>query len=446
MQSRQNFEAFFNTIDEFLFVLDMKGIILYTNSTVRDRLGYSPKELEGLSVLMVHPEERREEAGKIVLAMLEGKADFCPVPLITKSGVQIPVETRITLGTWDGQPAIFGVTKDISRLQLSEEKFSKLFNLNPSCCGLSDLSTGTYLEVNKAFTRLLGYESEEVIGKTALELGILDDATKRHVLSKADDKGNVYNAEGELTTKRGEKKQVLMSAETIHIQDRLYRMTVIHDISEQKKVERHNLALVEEKNLLLKEVHHRIKNNMGTMMSLLSLQAAKAMNPATVAALTDAQHRLRSMGVLYDKLYRSESMTEMKIDQYLTTLVTEIIATFPNSNKVNVKYAMDSWKMSAKTLSNIGIIVNEILTNSMKYAFSDRSMGSIMVMARMEEGLATIGIADDGAGLPKSMDPDASQGFGMELVRMLAAQMGGSVKFENHHGTRFMLEFKVEAS
>jgi len=445
MQSRQNYEAFFNTIDEFLFVLDMQGIILYTNSTVRDRLGYTAEELEGLSVLMVHPEERREEAGAIVAAMLEGKADFCPVPLVTKTGTQIPVETRISLGTWDGQPAIFGVTKDISRLQLSEEKFSKLFNLNPSCCGLSDLATSTYIEVNKAFTKLLGYENDEVIGKTAMELGILDEATKRHILSKADGRGNVYNAEGELTTKRGEKKQVLMSAETIHIQDRRYRMTVIHDISEQKKIERHNLALVEEKNLLLKEVHHRIKNNMGTMMSLLSLQAAKAMNPATVAALTDAQHRLRSMGVLYDKLYRSESMTEMKIDQYLTTLVTEIIATFPDSSKVSVKYAMDSWKMSAKALSNIGIIVNEILTNSMKYAFVNRETGTIMVTARLEEGLATIGIADDGAGLPKPMDPDASQGFGMELVRMLAGQMGGSVKFEHRHGTRFMLEFKLGA-
>jgi PAS domain S-box-containing protein len=172
-QTRQNYETFFNTIDDFLFVLDEQGNIVHENSTVTNRLGYSREELFGKSVLMVHPPERRDEAGRIVGEMLSGKAEFCPVPVITKSGVQIPAETRVSLGSWNGKPAIFGVTKDISKIQLSEEKFSKLFYINPSACGLSDLEDRKYIEVNEAFYSLLGFDKNEVIGRTAIELGIL---------------------------------------------------------------------------------------------------------------------------------------------------------------------------------------------------------------------------------------------------------------------------------
>jgi len=155
-QTRKNYETFFNTINDFLFVLDEQGNIIHTNSTVIDRLGYTSEELSGLSVLMVHPPERREEAGRIVGEMLTGITEFCPVPIVTKSGIQIPVETRVTHGFWDGKPVIFGVTKDISKVKLSEEKFSKVFYLNPSICGLSDLDTGEYVEVNDHVTHYLG--------------------------------------------------------------------------------------------------------------------------------------------------------------------------------------------------------------------------------------------------------------------------------------------------
>jgi len=94
-QTRINYETFFNTIDDFLFVLDEQGNIIHTNNTVIDRLGYTGEELAGKSVLMTHPPERREEAGRIVGEMLSGTAEFCPVPVITKAGIQIPVETRV---------------------------------------------------------------------------------------------------------------------------------------------------------------------------------------------------------------------------------------------------------------------------------------------------------------------------------------------------------------
>ncbi|MCX5814474.1 MAG: PAS domain S-box protein [Proteobacteria bacterium] len=236
-QTRKNYETFFNTIDEFLFVLDEQGNIISTNATVIDRLGYAREELSGQSVLMVHPPERRDEAGRIVGEMLSGETEFCPVPIITKSGVQIPVETRVSHGFWDGKPVIFGVTKDISKIKLSEEKFSKLFYINPSACGLSDSDNHEYVEVNEVFYTLLGFGKDEVIGKTPMDLGIIKLEALNAIFLKADSNGNVTNAEADLKAKNGDIKHVLLSSENINIQDKKYRYVVVHDITERKQAE-----------------------------------------------------------------------------------------------------------------------------------------------------------------------------------------------------------------
>ncbi|MEI7501558.1 MAG: PAS domain S-box protein, partial [Bacteroidota bacterium] len=138
---------------------------------------------------------------------------------------------------WDGKPAIFGVTKDISKVRLSEEKFSKLFHLNPSACGLSDLDNRQYIEVNEAFNTLLGFDKNEVIGKTATDLGILTPETINAIILKADSHGNVTNAETDLIAKNGDIKQVLISSENINVQNKIYRFTVAHDITARRKIE-----------------------------------------------------------------------------------------------------------------------------------------------------------------------------------------------------------------
>ena len=237
-QTRQNYESFFNAIDDFLFVLDGMGNIIHVNKTVTARLGYSENELIGKSVLFVHPPERRAEAQKIVADMLAGRASVCPVPLITKSGQQIPVETRISPGTWGGKTALFGVTKDVSDIALSQEKFSKVFELNPSICGLSGIEDRKYVEINQAFCDILGFPKSEVIGKTAIELGILDEKTIAEIMKHADKNGKISNVDAKLRTKDGNELDVIMSAENIFVQDIKYRFTVVQDVTALKKSER----------------------------------------------------------------------------------------------------------------------------------------------------------------------------------------------------------------
>ena len=121
-ESESNFRTFFDTIDDFLFVLDSAGNIMHVNRVVMERLGYAEAELVGRSVLAVHPEARREEAKTIVGAMLAGDADYCPVPLQCVDGRLIQVETRVVHGQWNGQPALFGVSRDVTAQKLAEEQ------------------------------------------------------------------------------------------------------------------------------------------------------------------------------------------------------------------------------------------------------------------------------------------------------------------------------------
>ncbi|MFZ4522723.1 MAG: PAS domain S-box protein [Bacteroidales bacterium] len=236
-QTRHNYETFFNTIDDFLFVIDQQGNIIHTNLTVNNRLGYQSDEIVGKSVLWIHPPERREEASRIIDDMLHGITGFCLIPLMTKSGVQIEVETRVTSGFWDGKPVIFGVSKDISKLKFSEEKFSKVFYLNPSACGLTDSGTGQYTEVNDAFSALLGFDKVEVIGKTPVELGIITKEGMENLLQQTHPGKNEYNLETTLKAKDGSNRHVALSAEKIHVHDKTYRFTVVHDLTQRKLAE-----------------------------------------------------------------------------------------------------------------------------------------------------------------------------------------------------------------
>jgi len=237
LQTRRDYESFFNKIEDFLFVVDEQQNIIHTNKTVIDRLGYSEEELYGNSIMMVHPPECRIEGLRVIGEMLNGTMEYCPIPLMAKSGVQIAVETKVSRGMWHGQPVIFGVSKDITKLKLSEEKFSKLFHINPSACGLSDLDDFKYTEVNDAFYLLFGFNKDEVIGRTAMDLGILTAKARELILQMSDSEGNVVQVEADLKAKNGDILHVLLTSSTIKVQGKKFKFTAVNDITARVNAE-----------------------------------------------------------------------------------------------------------------------------------------------------------------------------------------------------------------
>jgi len=225
------------------------------------------------------------------------------------------------------------------------------------------------------------------------------------------------------------------------LRQRNYERTYLHQ--ELDKAASEIKKLLAEKEIILQEVHHRIKNNMMTVKGLLYIQAGTLTGSSVAAALYDAESRVGSMMVLYDKLYLSKSFQELSIKEYLPDLVNQIISNFPGKEKVIIENHIDDFILKAETLFTLGIMLNELLTNIMKYAFNGKDNGVITISAFLNEKHVIISIADNGNGMPESISLENSTGFGMQLVGMLTKQIGGSIKIERENGTEFVLEFDI---
>jgi two-component sensor histidine kinase len=214
------------------------------------------------------------------------------------------------------------------------------------------------------------------------------------------------------------------------------------DITEKKQKEGRINALLAEKENLLKEVHHRIKNNMAVMEALLQLKSSTLKDPSARHALKEAESHLHSMGILYDKLYQSSGSYEaVSTKEYLPALVKEVVALFPNSPKVKVETKVQDFAIDIKEMSSLGIILNEVITNSMKYAFPGNREGTIAVDAARTGKSVRIAIGDDGVGIPDGIGLDTSDGFGFHLISTLSRQLNATVTIEREKGTTFVIEF-----
>ncbi|MDQ5910327.1 MAG: hypothetical protein QG599_2423 [Pseudomonadota bacterium] len=185
-EQRTNLSAVFDALEDFLFILDEQGRILRVNPAVERRLGYSQPDLLGRHVLVVHPPDRCEEAGQIVAAMLADQTDYCRVPLLTRSGEQIQVETRVVPGQWSGQPALIGLSRDITArkaaedaLRASESRFHSLVDLIPYGVQESDLA-GCITFANPALERLCGRQESSLVGQFIWDF--LADQAERKIL------------------------------------------------------------------------------------------------------------------------------------------------------------------------------------------------------------------------------------------------------------------------
>ena len=214
------------------------------------------------------------------------------------------------------------------------------------------------------------------------------------------------------------------------------------DITERKQAEEKVKSLVFEKELILKEVHHRIKNNMNTLHSLFTLQAGTLKNQEAIAAIEDAKIRVRSMMVIYDKLYQSTGFDSISLAQYLPSLLENIIANFANRASVRIEKKIDDVTLDIKRVQTLGIIINELLTNIMKYAFVERSDGLISVSVSFMDNRVSLVIQDNGVGFPEGVDFEDPNSFGLMVVGTLTRQLEGSIRIERGDGTRIVLEFE----
>jgi len=216
------------------------------------------------------------------------------------------------------------------------------------------------------------------------------------------------------------------------------------DISDRKKAEEQIKASLEEKVILLREIHHRVKNNMQIISSILNLQSGHIKEAQTLAALRESKNRIDVMALIHEKLYQSKSLAKINFHEYIDELVTSLLITYGvNTDLIRSETHAEGISFEINTAIPCGLIINELVSNSLKHAFPDRRRGNIRIsLSAAGEGRFTLTAKDDGIGLPASIDYKNTATLGLKLVNALTSQLDGSIELERDKGTTFRITFR----
>ncbi|MCP4755282.1 MAG: PAS domain S-box protein, partial [Proteobacteria bacterium] len=215
-----------------------------------------------------------------------------------------------------------------------------------------------------------------------------------------------------------------------------------YDITEQKLAEKRVKASLKEKEILIHEIHHRVKNNMNVISSLLKLQANSIEDEQTKNILKESQNRVYTMSAIHETLHGSENLSEIDLKRYLSKITNSIFqSSSVNPRKVKLNNDIEEIPISINQASPLGLVINELISNSLKYAFPEDREGEINVsMKKLDKGFELI-VKDDGIGMPENLDWKNSNTLGLKLVRTLVEnQLDGSIDMESHNGTRFIIK------
>jgi len=323
-------------------------------------------------------------------------------------------------------------------LRASENRYRTLVDLAVDGILLGS-KEGVVIGANECMSTITGIDREKLIGIHVSHLPFtpasLDKSPWRFDLLE---RGEIVISDRVLI--HPDESEIHVEMRTRMMPDGTYQ-SIYRDITNRTLAEKKIKDFLEEKEIILREVHHRIKNNMNTVNSLLLLQACTLKDSAAVSALEDAGSRVQSMMILYDKLYQSADFDAMSAADYIPSLVDEILTNFPNKKSVKIEKKIDDFIIDSRKLQLLGIIINELLTNIMKYAYDERTDGLITVTAGLKDNNVLFVIHDDGKGIPESIDFENSTGFGLMLVNMMTKQLEGSIRIVREKGTRIEMMF-----
>ena len=330
----------------------------------------------------------------------------------------------------------------------SEEQALLLDNIATQVWYLTDVET--YGAVNKAHAEFFGVKRinlegrnlHEIVGREEAEVDI---AGNREVFEKK----KQIRAEEWIKNVKGEAR-LLCITRTPKLDDKgdvEYVICAADDITERKRAEERIKASLREKEVLLREIHHRVKNNLQVVSSLLNMQARAIKDKETIDILAESKNRINAMALIHAQLYESKDLSEINMKRFIDKLLTQLFQSYPvEGTKITTIVRVADYPFPISNAVPVGLIVNELLTNAIKYAFVNRKEGRIeIILSASEKGRIILTVSDNGLGLPEGFDINANKTLGLRLVRILAEdQLQGKLGIISKEGTTFRVEFEIE--
>jgi len=337
-------------------------------------------------------------------------------------------------------------------LRKSEEMFAKAFMASPNWMLILTLDDGRIVEANDTFISSSGFGRAEAIGASCRDLGLcVNPSHWKEMFSTLSSGKDFKNREITAMVKSGQKRTLLLSAEPLEFSGQQCAICVAHDITESKQDQEKIMASLREKDILLKEIHHRVKNNLQVITSLLSLQSRSMPEDKAKTVFDEVGKRIKSMALVHEMLYSADDFSRVDFRTYVSALLDNIYRHIGVSRRrIATDLRIDGIQLGIDYAVPCGLIVNELASNSLKYAYPDDAGGRLLVSMAMreEDGEDAVRLVfeDDGVGLPEGMNFASSDSLGLKLVRLLSErQLEGSAScVSDREGTRFVIEFRVK--
>ncbi|HEV8482529.1 MAG TPA: PAS domain S-box protein [Blastocatellia bacterium] len=445
----------------FVFAKDGEGHFTLVNQALAEAYGTSVERLLGKTDADFNPSKKEVELFRRdeLEVMHTLKEKFIPEEVITDAAGKVRwLQTikRPILSVDGTANQLLGIATDItarkeaeSALRQSEERFRQIAENIREVFWITEPGDNKLVYISPAYEEVWGRSCRSLsdVSHTWIDTVHPDDRARLVEAAVTVQAGVQYDMEYRIVRPDGEVRWVRDRAfPVVNAAGEVYRVAgIADDVTERKQALEQLTNSLQEKEVLLKEIHHRVKNNMQVITSLLSLQSRTIKDEQAFSVFQDSQNRVKSMALIHETLYQSKDLSRINFAEYLEKLVAHISRSYRlRPEAVKITSSVDHVSLPIDMAVPCGLIINELASNSLKYAFPADLRGAVNITFRRAEAEYLLSVSDTGVGLPADFDPEKGKSLGMKLVRMLTGQLGGELKYSNGVGTTFEIRFPEE--
>jgi PAS domain S-box-containing protein len=442
--------GFLEAAPDAIVLVDRQGEIVAVNGLSEKMFGYSRDELLGQKVDLLVPDRYR---AKHVGDRTRYSHDPQTRPMGAgrelagrrKDGTEFPVEISLSPLEIEDDTLVISIVRDTSLRRQAEAKFEGLLESAPDGIVVVDTS-GRIVIVNTQTERIFGYRRDELLGQS-IEILVPTRLARSHVPQRdsyfSNPKTRPMGAGRALTGRKkdGTEFPVEISLSPLETEHGLLVTSIVRDITDRRQAEEKIKASLREKEVLLKEIHHRVKNNLQITSSLLKLQAGYTQDRQAREMFSESQGRIRSMALVHEKLYQSSDLARIDFLDYVASLAGLLLRSFGGaSQRVELEIAGDKLFLSIDMAVPCGLIVNELLSNCFKHGFPEGRAGLVQLQVKAEgDERFILSVRDNGVGLPAHVDIEHTESLGLQLVKTLADQLRAQVRVVRERGTEIQI-------
>ena len=453
-ESEERYADIFDNATDFIISVDQKGKFIYANKSFRKALGYSKKELSKLTLLDVVEEGSISYKNSLFKCFVSKELI---VKFVSKKGQKILTEGDSSIRYKNElEHSIRAILSNVTEARKQQrdalEQKARLESIFDSTANMMIWTLDQNFNVtscNKNFSDA----SESILG-SRLKIGdecydVLDNNVHRklyqnqlHAFPEAMS-GKAQQFELPLENKEGHPIWLQVFLNPIMVDNEIEEISCLsYDITDRIEIDRKVRNSLKEKEVLLKEVHHRVKNNLQVISSILNLQSGFVTDEGTLEVLQESQNRIKSMSYIHESLYQTTDFSSVEFTEYINTLSRNLVQSYHlTTTGVELNTKFDEIYLSLDQAIPCGLIVNELVTNTMKYAFVDIEKPKLSIEIKETDGQIQLHVQDNGVGLPKDFKYEESDSLGIQLVYTLVEQLDGLIEVASKSGTSFLITF-----